>query len=218
MSPCELVVFDWDGTLMDSAARIVAAVQAGIEATGLPAREDGTIRGIIGLGLDEAVARLYPDATPEARGRLVRSYRKSFVRAAAEQPADLFPGVRETLARLEDAGYLLGVATGKSRSGLRRELAESGIGGHFVATRTADECGSKPHPRMLEELIDFCGVTRDTTLMVGDTLFDLEMAANARVDAVAVSWGVHEPESLEPHASGGLIHSFDELTRRLTGD
>lgn len=215
MRPRELIVFDWDGTLMDSTARIVTAVQAAIAVTGLPERAPAEIRAIIGLGLNEAVAVLYPDAAEEARRRLARIYGEAFVQTAARTPAELFPGAARVLQRLERAGCLLAVATGKSRAGLQRDLEQTGVGGHFVSLRTVDECPSKPDPAMLEEVMNECGVDARGTLVVGDTLFDLEMAANAGVDAVGVGWGAHSPERLLQAQPLNVVHDFDELDRWL---
>lgn len=143
MSARRLVVFDWDGTLMDSAARIIEAVRAAAAASGLEPRSDAEIREVIGLGMVEAVAQLYPDMPADACRRLATAYREAFGHAVAERPAALFPQAAETLARLEAAGYLLAVATGKSRAGLERDLEHAGVRGRFAASRTADECGSK---------------------------------------------------------------------------
>lgn len=211
----ELIVFDWDGTLMDSTARIVAAVQAAIAATGLPARAPEEIRAIIGLGLGEAVAVLYPEQAEEARRRLARCYGEAFVQTAARTPAELFPGARRVLQRLERAGCLLAIATGKSRAGLLRDLEQTGVGRHFASVRTVDECASKPDPAMVEEVMRECGVDADGTLVVGDTLFDLEMAANAGVDAVGVGWGAHPPERLLQARPLDVVYDFDELDRWL---
>jgi phosphoglycolate phosphatase len=209
----ELIVFDWDGTLMDSTARIVTAVQAAIATSGLPERAPGEIRSIIGLGLNEAVEVLYPDTADEARRRLARIYGETFVQTAARTPAELFPGALRVLQRLERAGRLLAVATGKSRAGLQRDLEQTGIGEYFVSLRTVDECPSKPDPAMLEDVMNECGVDADGTLVVGDTLFDLEMAANAGVDAVGVGWGAHSPERLLQARPLDVVHDFDELDR-----
>lgn len=209
----ELIVFDWDGTLMDSTARIVTAVQAAIATSGLPERAPGEIRSIIGLGLNEAVEELYPDTADEARRRLARIYGETFVQTAARTPAELFPGALRVLQRLGRAGCLLAVATGKSRAGLQRDLEQTGIGEYFVSLRTVDECPSKPDPAMLEDVMNECGVDADGTLVVGDTLFDLEMAANAGVDAVGVGWGAHSPERLLQACPLDVVHDFDELDR-----
>lgn len=221
MSRCELVVFDWDGTLMDSTGRIVEAVRTAIDAGGLAPRSDEQIREVIGLGMAEAVAALYPDMAEAARARLTAVYREAFVRTVAQRPAELFPGVEPVLARLEAEGYLLAIATGKSRPGLQRDLAHAGIGRRFVATRTVDECGSKPDPHMLRDLLAELDLGPHRALMVGDTLFDLEMARNAGVASVAVSWGAHAPERLRAAGPERVIDRIDELPdwlARRTGD
>lgn len=209
----ELIVFDWDGTLMDSTARIVTAVRTAIATSGLPERTSEQIRGIIGLGLHEAVEVLYPEAAEEARRRLARVYGETFVQTAAHVPAELFPGAVQVLQRLEQSGCLLAIATGKSRAGLQRDLDQTGIGGHFASLRTVDECPSKPDPAMLEELMRECAVEAHGTLVVGDTLFDLEMAANAGVDAVGVGWGAHPPGRLRQANPLHVVCDFDELDR-----
>jgi phosphoglycolate phosphatase len=215
MKRIELVVFDWDGTLMDSAARIVEAVQAAIAAAGLPPRADERIREIIGLGMGEAIAALYPDESAARHERLAATYRDAFVRAVAERPARLFPGVEAVLAALEAEQRMLAVATGKSRSGLQRDLERSGIGGHFVASRTVDESPSKPDPHMLQEIMALCGVGPDATLVVGDTLFDLEMAARAGVPALGVGWGVHATERLWQAGPLDVLQHIEHLPERL---
>lgn len=217
MSACRLVVFDWDGTLMDSAARIVAAVQGAIELSGLEPRGEDAIRHVIGLGMREAVATLYPDMPERARERLAAAYRESFTRAVAEQPARLFPGVEDTLAELERHGYLLAVATGKSRSGLTRDLEHAGLARRFAASRTVDEFASKPDPAMLRDLLDTFAVEPGSALMVGDTLFDLQMARRAGVPAVGVSWGVHSPGDLLEARPERVIDDLAELPGWLAG-
>lgn len=213
MAARELVIFDWDGTLMDSAARIVAGVQAAIAASGLPPRDAESIRAIIGLGLDEAIATLYPETPDSARLHLIRAYRESFPAAAAEVPSRLFPGAVEALDRLEQAGCLLAVATGKSRRGLQAELERAGLVRRFASTRTVDECPSKPHPAMVEEILAECGADAGSALVVGDTLFDLEMAANAGVAAVGVAWGAHPPARLASARPLGILDDFAGLDR-----
>ncbi|MDX1608727.1 MAG: HAD-IA family hydrolase [Halofilum sp. (in: g-proteobacteria)] len=208
-----LVVFDWDGTLLDSAGRIVATVREAIAASGLPPRSPEQIRATIGLGLHEAAQALYPELSAAERQRLTGGYREAFVRTAGHAPAEPFAGAAEALARLERAGCLLAIATGKSRSGLRRDLEQAGLDRCFVGTRTVDDCPSKPHPAMVEELVSDCGVTAADTLVVGDTLFDLEMAANAGVDALGVSWGAHPPERLAQARPRGILQRFEDLDR-----
>lgn len=215
MKRIELVVFDWDGTLMDSAARIVEAVQAAIDAAGLPPRPAAAIRGMIGLGMGEAIAALYSDEPPASHGRLAVAYRDAFVRAVADRPAALFPGVESVLATLEDERRMLAVATGKSRAGLQRDLQRAAIGHRFAATRTVDESPSKPDPHMLREIMSLCGVGPDATLVVGDTLFDLEMAAHAGVPALGVAWGAHAAERLRRAEPLAVLERIEQLPEWL---
>ncbi len=215
MKRIELVVFDWDGTLMDSAARIVEAVQAAIDAAGLAPRSAAEIREIIGLGMGEAIAALYPDEHVASHARLAATYRDAFVRAVADRPSALFPGVEAVLGTLEAEHRMLAVATGKSRSGLQRDLERSGIGGRFVASRTVDESPSKPDPHMLHEIMALCGVGPDATLVVGDTLFDLEMAARAGVPALGVAWGAHAAERLWQAEPLAVLERIEHLPERL---
>lgn len=191
----ELIVFDWDGTLMDSEARIVACVQGAFADLGLPAPTREAARDIIGLGLEEAMARLAPGADQASLAALVLQYRRHFL-VTDRTPSVLFPGARETLDWMAGQGYRLAVATGKSRAGLDKSLAETGLERVFHATRCADETFSKPHPQMLFELMDELGAGADETLMIGDTEYDLQMARNAGVKSLAVSYGVHSPERL----------------------
>ena len=191
-----LICFDWDGTLMDSQARIVDCLLAAFAEVGQPPPSREAAAEIIGLGLDEAMARLWPgaDAGPAAPG--CRHTIGSTSCSPMRPPSTLFQGARETLERLRAEGYLLAVATGKSRRGLDLSLAQTGLAGYFQATRCADETASKPHPRMLLELMDELDVGPAQTLMVGDTEYDMQLAANAGVGALAVCYGVHAPERL----------------------
>ncbi|MBK1643992.1 HAD family hydrolase [Thiocapsa imhoffii] len=203
----DLIVFDWDGTLMDSEARIVNCLQAAFRDLGLspPARE--VARQVIGLGLEEAILRLLPRGDAATRGALETGYRRYFLEVDAT-PAALFPGARETLETLAARGYRLAVATGKGRHGLAQALAETGLGPLFQATRCADETRSKPHPQMLLELMDELGAAAAATLMIGDTEYDLQMAMSARTKALAVSYGVHPVARL---MAQGPLACLDDL-------
>jgi phosphoglycolate phosphatase len=207
----ELIVFDWDGTLIDSAARIVEAVQNAIGAAGLPERDAASIRHVIGLGMPEAVATLYPDAPADAQQRLLCYYREAFADAIVRRSAPLFDGVERTVAQLEASGYMLAIATGKSRSGLQRDLAETGLSRYFVADGTADVYGSKPDPAMLEVLLREFDLPPQAALMVGDTVFDLQMAQSAGVAGVAVPWGAHSSHPLAEAGPDAWIDAIDEL-------
>lgn len=205
----DLIVFDWDGTLMDSAGVIVASIQNAARDIGLAAPHDAACRQIIGLGLTEALVQLFPDLPEAEHPRLVERYRHHYLGQDAEIP--LFAGADAIVRQLHAADYLLGVATGKSRKGLDRVLGHTGLGAYFHATRCADECFSKPHPEMLEQLMDELGAGRDRTLMIGDTSHDLQMAGNAGVAALAVSYGAHEKADLMSHAPLGCVDSVEEL-------
>ncbi len=208
--PFNLLVFDWDGTVMDSESRIVECLQAAIRDLGLPERSVEESKNIIGLGLREAVETLYPGSSDQLHSDLVARYRHYFL-AEDSIPSPLFPGAAELLESLNDAGYLLAVATGKGRRGLDRVLDETGLGSLFVTSRCADESFSKPHPQMLEYIMDFTGSEPDETLMIGDTEYDMEMASNASTHALAVSYGVHELERLQRHQPVGVIDALTEL-------
>lgn len=190
----ELLVFDWDGTLMDSAELIVASIQSASRDLGLPVPAPEAARHIIGLGLNDALAHLFPDLAETEFGRVAERYRHHYLARDGEIP--LFEGVLETIAALYEAGFLLAVATGKSRRGLDRAFASTGLGRFFHASRCADETFSKPHPNMLLELMDELGVTSDKTLMIGDTTHDLQMAINARVASLAAGYGAHPRDAL----------------------
>lgn len=203
----ELVVFDWDGTLMDSEARIVACMQRAAADAGLPVPSAAAARDIIGLGLADAVQRLFPDADARGVEALVDTYRHHWM-ADEVAPSLMFAGAQQLIEGLHAAGYLLAVATGKGRRGLDKVLDESGLRDFFHATRCADETFSKPHPQMLEEILTDLDTAPGSALMVGDTEYDMLMARNARVSAVGVSHGVHAVERLLAH---GAMHCFDDL-------
>lgn len=203
----KLVVFDWDGTLMDSTDRIVSSFRGAMREVGLPLLDDGTIRSIIGLGLPEAVAELYPEAAVDARQRLAMAYSQHYL-GLDPTPIRPYAGAEDLLAGLAERGFWLAVATGKSRRGLDKVLAETGLGRYFFATRCAEETASKPDPLMLRELMFEAGAEPGETLMVGDTWFDLEMARQARVSAVGLAHGAHGREQLDACAPLAI---FDDL-------
>lgn len=206
----ELLIFDWDGTLADSVARIVESVRVAAHHLGLAPPEESAIRGIIGLGLPEAIAALYPHLDSAAVEDYRQAYADHYV-TLDEEPPPLFPGVVEGLEALRGAGYRLAVATGKSRRGLQRVLAGHGWPDYFEITRCADESGSKPSPRMLHEILAHCAVPAGRALMIGDATFDLQMARNAGMDAVAVGYGAQPLERLRPFAPRLEIMEFAEL-------
>ncbi len=191
----DLIVFDWDGTLMDSAAAIVIAILAACRDLGLPEPSEERARYVIGLGLDDALHHAVPELSKADYPRMAERYRHHYF--TRDHDLTLFPGVRDSIAWLAGQGRLLAVATGKSRAGLNRALDRSGLKTYFHGTRCADECFSKPHPAMLEELMAELGVSPRRTLMVGDTTHDLHMAKNAGVAALAVGFGAHPAAVLE---------------------
>jgi len=190
-----LLVFDWDGTLMDSIGPIVACTQATVRELELGELPAETIRGTIGLGLRETIETLSPGCDDALYSRILEGYRKHWHTTYRDMPL-LFDGVDEMLRDLSNEGYLLAVATGKSRRGLDYALEQTGLREVFQATRTADEAFSKPHPQMLLDLLDELGVSPREAVMIGDTTYDLEMARSARTHAVGVCSGGHEREEL----------------------
>jgi len=205
----DLIVFDWDGTVMDSTAIIAGSIQSACRDLGLTIPDDETARHVIGLGLEQALRYAVPDAPETMYASLVERYRHYFL--AQDQTIPLFEGARETIAELHEAGYALGVATGKSRAGLERALESSDMKRYFHATRTADQTFSKPNPAMLFELMDELVVSAERTLMVGDTTHDLLLAQNAGVDVVAVGHGAHPPEQLLELKPLALLDDFVQL-------
>ena len=205
----ELIVFDWDGTLMDSTAVIAGSIQAACRDLGLTVPDDETARHVIGLGLQTALRYAVPDAPESQYEPLVARYRHHFL--AQDQAIPLFDGARETIVELHEQGYLLAVATGKSRAGLDRALEATGLRHYFHATRTAEQTLSKPHPAMLLELIEELSVTACGTLMIGDTTHDVEMAQNAGVDVLAVGYGAHPPLQLKKLNPLALLMDFAQL-------
>lgn len=209
----ELIVFDWDGTLMDSAAAIVASIQAAARDLGLAPPSEDRARHVIGLGLGEALRHALPELAEARHEELADRYRHHYL--AQDHELALFEGAAGLVQALGEAGHLLAIATGKSRKGLDRALGQSGLGALFQATRCADECHSKPHPQMLEELMDEFGVSPATTLMIGDTTHDLLMAKNAGTGAVGVAYGAHPPAVLAAEAPLHLAMNIEDLRRWL---
>ena len=205
----DLIVFDWDGTLMDSADAIVRSIRAASRDAGLPEPSVSASRHIIGLGLIEAMRHLFPDAREEDWTRLADRYRHHYFQASDD--IALFEGARETVEALGEAGYLLAVATGKGRRGLDAAFEFSGIGRHFHASRCADESFSKPNPAMLFDLMERLGAQPSRTLMIGDTTHDLLMAENAGVKSVALCHGAHERQVLEALSPLACLEDFAEL-------
>ena len=204
----DLIVFDWDGTLANSTQMITDCVRAASTDAGLAMPEPGAASHVIGLGLYEAIDVLFGKISETQRQRMAERYRYHYHVRDEETP--LYDGVFEAIGELEKQGFMLAVATGKGRNGLNRSLALSGLAKYFHATRCMDECLSKPHPQMLLELMDELGALPEHTLMIGDTSFDLQMAQNANVSSVGVSYGAHPLANLLPHVP---LEHFDQFTK-----
>lgn len=205
----ELIVFDWDGTLLDSAGAIVQAIQSACRDLDLAVPDDNRARHVIGLGLVDALRHAVPELMPDRYQAMVDRYRYHYL--AGDHRLTLFSGVPQMLERLHAAGHILAVATGKSRAGLERALDHSGLRPLFQASRCADECHSKPHPQMLAELTAEFGIANESTVMIGDTSHDLLMASNAGVDGLAVTYGAHAHDHLTVCKPVACLHSVGEL-------
>ncbi len=204
-----LFIFDWDGTLCDSLAKIVSCLQLAASQVGEGPLAAEDARQIIGLALPVAVARLFPDASHQQRDAIAENYRQAF--AKSNTPAPLFSGVKETLDELRRRGHRLAVATGKARPGLDRSLAGVGLSDYFCATRCADETASKPDPKMLLELLAELDHGAEQAVMVGDTTFDLQMANNASMQSIGVTFGSHSSAQLQGHSPKRLVNAIPEL-------
>jgi len=206
----QLIIFDWDGTLMDSAQKIANCIKASARDAGLQEPSDQQAKSIIGLGLTEAMTRLFPQATQSKVTDVVDAYRYHFVKGDVTEQG-LFDGVEQGLQTLQDRGAVLAVATGKSRAGLERVFNEMDLRKHFLTSRCADETRSKPHPQMLHEILDFTAIDPNKTIMVGDTTFDMDMAANAGIAGLGAGYGVHAEDMLRQSKAVEVKHSFTEL-------
>jgi phosphoglycolate phosphatase len=204
-----LLVFDWDGTLVDSTAIISSAIQQACCDLGLPPPADVAAKFVIGLGLADALRHVAPTLDAADYPRLTERYREHYLARDTDIP--LFAGAREMLDELDARGFLLAVATGKSRVGLARALKHQRLEHRFVASRCADEGFPKPHPDMLLTLMERCGTNPSETLMIGDTSHDLELARNAGASAVAVTYGAHAAEGLAALAPLAMVASIAEL-------
>ena len=211
----KLLVFDWDGTLMDSQAEIVYCFQAAAKDLSLTIPSTDAIHSIIGIGMREAINELFPEIQEDSSiTQLVDQYRHHYFHPD-KVPAELFVGIEDMLIALEKEGYFLAVATSKGRRGLNSALERTGLNRVFHTTRCIDEAVSKPNPQMLLDILDILGVEASDALMIGDTEYDLQMANNAKVDAVGVCCGAHEIERLlacEPKSClDHTTHLFDWL-------
>lgn len=206
----DLVIFDWDGTLINSIDWIVRCLQKSAESCNCMIPSPKAARNVIGLSLDNAVKTLFPNIDVETRERLRQSYSLEYSSWQTSRN-DLFAGVYDMLVQLKDSGYLLAVATGKTRAGLERALQATGTEDLFCITRCADETASKPDPKMLTDIIRHMGASNSRTIMVGDTIHDLQMAKNAQISAIAVVCGAHPEPLLKQHQPLACLQQPTEL-------
>lgn len=209
----DLIVWDWDGTLADSTGMIALALVKAAEQVGLPPLDLQAARNIIGLGLRESIHTLFGDIPNEQAQALAKQYSANYY--AGEEDIPLFDGAQALVVELSRRGHKQAVATGKGRRGLDLALERSNVAKHFHATRTVDECFSKPHPQMLDELMDLLVVTPERTLMIGDSTYDLQMASNAGVQSLAVTFGAHSSEKLLKYHPKGIFNTFGDLSEWL---
>jgi phosphoglycolate phosphatase len=207
-----VIVFDWDGTLIDSAGTIVACIQSAARGMGLDVPDRERASHVIGLGLQDSLRHAVPGLPAERYLEFADHYRRHFL--ASQESMSLFPGIRDLLAGMSRS-HRLAIATGKSRKGLDRSLDAEGLRRYFSASRCADETNPKPHPAMLLEIMGELGVGAQRTLMIGDTSHDLDMAKAAGVDALAVTYGAHPEQSLRACAPRDCVASVAELDEWL---
>jgi phosphoglycolate phosphatase len=213
----ELLIFDWDGTLADSASQIVSAMQAAIGGLSLPPRSDEAIRELIGLGLNDALMRLYPALEIKGLRALLDSYRTKWLAEGAGE-ARLFEGALEAVAALHGQGYRIAIATGKSRRGLDRSLHHHAeLAELVINSRCADETASKPDPLMLRELLADEGIAPEQALMIGDTEYDMAMAQAIAMPGLGVACGVHEPGRLQRFGAAAVLESVAALPAWIQG-
>lgn len=213
----QLLIFDWDGTLMDSVGRIVSSMQATASHLSLPIPSDTQVRDIIGLSLEPAIERLFGVLETERYTQFLARYRDQYV-DLDPTPTPLFTGVREMLGDLRTQGYQLAVATGKARRGLIRVWEETDTAHYFHVSRCADESVSKPDPRMLFELLEETGCDLDKALMIGDSIHDLRMAQAAGMDRVGVDFGVHSARQLGAYEPLAVLSSWQQFPALLRGE
>lgn len=210
----DVVIFDWDGTLVDSVDHIAGSLEQAARDLQLPVRSREQLRHIVGLGMHEALEHLYPGITANEVTTLRECYAGYFF-SRDTTPEDLFPGTESVLAGLKQLNRRMAVATGKSRPGLDRGLDSSRLGSYFEVTRCANETASKPDPMMLREILEATGTHPERAIMVGDTIYDMEMAQRIGMPAVGVTWGVHSPEQLREHQPFEIVSDRKALQEIL---
>lgn len=213
----QLILFDLDGTLVDSRAGIVHCTHAAFSAQGLPLPDERRIARVVGLSLELALERLLPEGAEHLVLEVTKAYREAAqaMRARADFEEPLFPGVPELLQQLARPDLHLGIATGKNLRGLRNTLERHGLASLFTTLQTPDVAPSKPHPAMVERAVAECAVEHRRTVMVGDSTFDMEMAQNAGIQPVGVSWGYHSPVELRAAGAAVIIDRPGELPAAL---
>ncbi|MCP4596197.1 HAD family hydrolase [Neptuniibacter sp.] len=206
----KLLIFDWDGTIIDSAARIVSSMQAAAKDCDYPVPSEEQVQNIIGLGMPEAVRALIQGVDDDGIEQMRNRYGHYYL-SEDSTPSPLFPGAQHTLESMRKRGMRMAVATGKGRNGLGRAFAQTGLGYIFETSRCADETTSKPHPHMLEEILEETGVSSSEAVMIGDTEYDLEMGKRAGMDVIAVSYGAHHIDRLKGFNPVLEVDNFPEL-------
>ncbi|MDH5719158.1 MAG: HAD-IA family hydrolase [Spirochaetia bacterium] len=210
----KLVIYDWDGTLMDSVGLITKSILLAFKELGLQEISEEKAKSIIGLGLYEALKVLAPDSPTETHDLLLETYRKHFSEAA-ETGMILFSGVKTAVQEHHKNGLQMAVATGKSRRGLDLDFIRSGIGSYFQTTRTVDECRAKPDPHMIEDILQELDIKPENAVMVGDTTFDMQMAQTAGVRKIAAAYGAHPLQDLLKYNPEGVFGNFQDLNNWL---
>lgn len=212
-------IFDWDGTVVDSVEHITDCLQHASTTIGFPALTRETYRDIIGLGLVEALRRLYPEITPTQMSEMREAYSTRFMATSAAHQR-IFPGMLDVLQNLHESGHHCAVATGKSRRGLNLALQASQLASWFHVTRCADETRSKPDPAMLLEILEHLQLDPADAVMIGDTTYDLQMARTIGMPSIGVSWGVHNAQALAQHQPVAIVSNAQELQsllKQITG-
>lgn len=212
----DLLIFDWDGTLVDSIDWIVHCVQSAAKKCDCAEPLPQAVKDIIGLSIQEAMNTLFPEVDSAVKQQMVLHYSELFF-SKQTMAEDLFSGVENMLIELKQSGYQLAVATGKTRSGLDKVLRGTGIGELFCITRCADETASKPHPLMLEQIMQHTGISPERTLMIGDSIHDLQMAQNAQISSIGVTCGTHWAEILQQYQPLFCLEQTTELLELITG-
>lgn len=218
VSATRLAIFDCDGTLVDSQANIIAAMSAAFDRNGLVPPNPSATRRIVGLSLFQSMQVLLPGADSGLHAKLADDYKNAFHDMRGNgglAPEPLYPGIAECLLELEERGWLLAVATGKSDRGLALILQHHGLTGHFISLQTADRHPSKPHPAMIHAAMADAGVDAAHTAMIGDTYFDIEMAVNACVRPIGVDWGYHHPDELRAAGAVAVVEDVGALVAAL---